>query len=59
MSEEGDDVDLDSLTVEQLKERLRDASLSTTGKKADLLARLKGAMPPKVTRQILRLVNMC
>jgi hypothetical protein len=50
MSEEEGDVDLDSLTVEQLKERLRDASLSTTGKKADLLARLKGAMPPKVTR---------
>jgi hypothetical protein len=57
MSEEEEDANIDSLTAEQLKERLRDANLSTTGKKVDLLARLKGAMPPKVKRP--RLVRAC
>ena len=36
-----DDVDYDSMTVPQLKEALKEKGLTVSGKKADLIARLK------------------
>jgi hypothetical protein len=45
MSEEEEDVG--ALTVAVLRERLREANLSSTGNKADLVARLRGALPPR------------
>ena len=46
MSQEEEE-DLGSLTVAVLRERLREANLNATGNKADLVARLKGALPPR------------
>ena len=39
--EENDDVDYDSMTVPQLKDALKEKGLTISGKKADLIARLK------------------
>ena len=39
--EENEDVDYDSMTVPQLKEALKEKGLTVSGKKADLIARLK------------------
>ena len=39
--EENDDVDYDSMTVPQLKDALKEKGLTVSGKKADLIARLK------------------
>jgi hypothetical protein len=42
---------MDQLTVSQLKEKLTHAKLSTTGKKADLLARLQGSSATAGTKR--------
>ena len=39
--EEKEDIDYDSMTVPQLKEALKTKGLTVSGKKADLIARLK------------------
>ena len=39
--EQNDDVDYDSMTVPQLKDALKEKGLTVSGKKADLIARLK------------------
>ncbi len=44
MAQDGAQDEVSSLTVAALRERLREANLSVVGNKADLAARLRGAL---------------